>query len=459
MAYSNNDINNVDLSILQSIELLRKKGEKPDIESIFNIVIVKENRVDMTKEFLEARIRTLIEDGFIIDMVLDGRSSFHNIENNSNKNTHHFYNCEISQNTPEINKITNTNYMTNIETELIAMKSFLFEQVHLMKISINEFKKSYTTINKGFHYDYENEHPLAQLKKENEKLQEDIRTKNIIIKNLYQNQCLLQQQLDKKSVSNFKEYTNFNSISKNNDFITPKIFSKSKQRQHIQNFESDNRYSLLEDSNDNDRSENETLQNIKQKNNFPNVTRRKIPPAEKNQTKSKPKKKKSKNTIAVLGDSIIKEIKGYQLKRSLGNKNNVIVRSFTGASVQNMTNYAVPTLEENPKKVILHIGTNNLSSKDDSSKIADDIIHQAKEINKVVEEVAVSALTAHNDEYEDKRKEVNSILEKRVRETGFDYIKHENILKEQCLTSRGLHLNTRGTSVMAKNILNYLRGN
>ena len=49
MAYSNNDINNVDLSILQSIELLRKKGEKPDIESIFNIVIVKENRVDMTK--------------------------------------------------------------------------------------------------------------------------------------------------------------------------------------------------------------------------------------------------------------------------------------------------------------------------------------------------------------------------------------------------------------------------
>jgi len=166
----------------------------------------------------------LIEDGFIIDMVLDGRSSFHNIENNSNKNTHHFYNCEISQNTPEINKITNTNYMTNIETELIAMKSFLFEQVHLMKTSINEFKKSYTTIKKGFHYDYENEHPLAQLKKENEKLQEDIRTKNIIIKNLYQNQCLLQQQLDKKSVSNFKEYTNFNSISKNNDFITPKKF-------------------------------------------------------------------------------------------------------------------------------------------------------------------------------------------------------------------------------------------
>ena len=63
----------------------------------------------------------------------------------------------------------------------------------------------------------------------------------------------------------------------------------------------------------------------------------------------------------VLGDSIIKHVKNYSLSKSLGNCK-VYVKDFPGARVRCMQDYVRPTIRENPNHIILHAGTNDLTT-------------------------------------------------------------------------------------------------
>ncbi len=63
----------------------------------------------------------------------------------------------------------------------------------------------------------------------------------------------------------------------------------------------------------------------------------------------------TRNTIAILGDSMIKMIKLARLQRSTDRK--IIVKTFPGAAVKDMNHYLKPTLEKNPEMIVLHVGT------------------------------------------------------------------------------------------------------
>ena len=65
--------------------------------------------------------------------------------------------------------------------------------------------------------------------------------------------------------------------------------------------------------------------------------------------------------VYVLGDSMIKHVNGWDISKQLPRKCKVYVKSFSGAKVRCMKDYAKPSIRENPDHVILHIGTNDLN--------------------------------------------------------------------------------------------------
>ena len=80
-----------------------------------------------------------------------------------------------------------------------------------------------------------------------------------------------------------------------------------------------------------------------------------------NTLQTKAKRSKAKRNTVIVGDSIIKYVKGWELSNAT---ERVTVKSFSGATVDDMKDFIKPILRKNPEKLILHIGTNDLRSTD-----------------------------------------------------------------------------------------------
>ena len=75
---------------------------------------------------------------------------------------------------------------------------------------------------------------------------------------------------------------------------------------------------------------------------------------------SKRKESKNNRNVYVLGDSLVRPIKGYDIKKELNKNESVFVKCFHGAAIKDTEHYAVPSLSKDPPQVFLHIGTNSL---------------------------------------------------------------------------------------------------
>ena len=159
--------------------------------------------------------------------------------------------------------------------------------------------------------------------------------------------------------------------------------------------------------------------------------------------------------IAILGDSMIKGKNSRKLQHGL--KQKVIVKTFPGAHVEDMTHYVKPTLASNPAEVILHIGTNDLKNKSPSTllKTVDNLgetIMESKDVKLTLSEV----ITRCDDEtLADKVNIYNKLLANLCTERNWGLIKNSNIKKDH-LNNYGLHLNPRGTTVLPKNFKSYV---
>ena len=70
-------------------------------------------------------------------------------------------------------------------------------------------------------------------------------------------------------------------------------------------------------------------------------------------SKHKPKKK----VTVIAGDSILKHLQGWKLSDI---NNHVVVKSFAGATIEDMEDYLKPVIRKEPETIVLHIGTNDL---------------------------------------------------------------------------------------------------
>ena len=84
---------------------------------------------------------------------------------------------------------------------------------------------------------------------------------------------------------------------------------------------------------------------------------------------------KNKESLFIVGDSMIKSVNGFLITRKIGHKQLVKVRSFSCANVEGMYDYIKPTLREcDPESFIVHIGTNELNTAKTASQISRSII-------------------------------------------------------------------------------------
>ena len=122
--------------------------------------------------------------------------------------------------------------------------------------------------------------------------------------------------------------------------------------------------------------------------------------------------------IVILGDSMIKNIKGWEISKKLQNAN-VYVRHFSGAKVRCMKDYLKPSLRENPDHFVLHVGTNDLDSDRSPDLIAKSTVDAASTLKTDKPDVTISNSITRNDRFMGKANEVNKCLTKLCFERNF----------------------------------------
>ena len=190
---------------------------------------------------------------------------------------------------------------------------------------------------------------ISKLETEIEFLREEMRNKNKIIEVLVSDRNLIHTHNTHKSFyQTEKLYTHTE-----NPFQFPKRHAHSSKTQPTKenNYTHENKYDALfyDDTfnNDNDDELNDSQDkdpNMQQTEalNFDNVTERKN---QKIQKKKADGNQQKKRYVAIVGDSIVKEVKGHFLSTK---KENVVVKTFSGATAQHMYDYVKPTLEMEP---------------------------------------------------------------------------------------------------------------
>ena len=107
----------------------------------------------------------------------------------------------------------------------------------------------------------------------------------------------------------------------------------------------------------------------------PDIERDKPPPPSQNPANPQ----KSKTSVFIVGNSMIKKVDGYLLTSSLKHQYLVKTRPFSTATTIDMYDYIKPTQRDfKPEMFILHVGTNDLPLNKSPKEIPEDIVTLAE---------------------------------------------------------------------------------
>ena len=81
-------------------------------------------------------------------------------------------------------------------------------------------------------------------------------------------------------------------------------------------------------------------------------------------TESDTPDKRKLPVTAILGDSMVKDIKRWKMSTRT---RKVVMKHFSGAQTKDMNPYVIPTVAQKPDNIILHTGTNDLESIDNKN--------------------------------------------------------------------------------------------
>lgn len=132
-------------------------------------------------------------------------------------------------------------------------------------------------------------------------------------------------------------------------------------------------------------------------------------------------------------------------------------RAFGGATASQLKYYIQAALnEDHPDRVIINVGTNNLTKKDQTPlQIAEEIIEVAQTCREGgVNEIYVSGITCR-PQFQAKINEINKLLEYYAGYKNYVYIDNRCIGREH-LRRDNLHLNKEGIRILTDNFLKHL---
>ena len=163
-----------------------------------------------------------------------------------------------------------------------------------------------------------------------------------------------------------------------------------------------------------------------------------------------------KEFTEIIGDSIVKDIKGFKMTEATNGEEKIKVQSYSGATVDHMNSHAIPTMQRNPKKIILHCGTNDIRSSQSPEEIATEILDLASAMKTSKNTIYVSSLVQRGDQWNGKVTDVNRHLKELCKGNNLPFIDNDNIKPLSHLNRSKLHLNPEGTRILANNFLKVL---
>ena len=285
---------------------------------------------------------------------------------------------------------------------------------------------------------YDNDPLIIALKSEIDFLRKELSSKNRIIELIIK---------DNYSIGNKKAVDGLNHKSSNNNSIINKIKDASVLRdersgttaRNENNISRDrvkisNRYEVLSDEVNSEQIINTDIDDLHE---------------EKTDTQ-----KIKKRVITICGDSTIKDIKPFKMRKVISSNDKIYIKSFPGAKIDCMKDYTKPSPKYHPDLLILHMGTNDLCSEKSPEDIAEDI-NLTRDIKTDENEVVVSSIVPRGDSLNEKATKVIFFLKSRCSILKFHFIDNSNIIPENHLNGSGLHLNYKGTTALANNFLSF----
>ena len=166
------------------------------------------------------------------------------------------------------------------------------------------------------------------------------------------------------------------------------------------------------------------------------------------------KKEKSQNVI-IIGDSMLNNINSLGLSKS----KKVYVSNFPGATSEDILAEVEGTLKTHPDTLTVHAGTNDLTKNISTLRSVKKLCEKAKRISPDTKIVLSNIIYRKDRRNTDKQCiDTNARLKNFCNQKNIPLIDNGNI-KEEHLGVKKLHLDRRGNSLFAKNLLGFIEQN
>ena len=171
--------------------------------------------------------------------------------------------------------------------------------------------------------------------------------------------------------------------------------------------------------------------------------------------KINPKNKAGRNKVVVIDDSLVKYLKPNNLA---SRENFVKVSTQSGATTEDILVCIKSGVRKNPDTAIMHTSTNDLTNGVKTMNKVKKLVQYTRENDKDKSiQTGFSSICYRSDR--DFKKEINDIsgrLKNYCSRNGFILFDNSTI-NESCLNKSKLHLNKKGTSVLANNTKSSLK--
>ena len=430
-------VNVLDDIIINAINTIRKNKKRPDETSIYEFLNKNLENVDLTKVTINERVTSMSNNNRITNKLTSGKNSYFVTNNESSEPKEDIEKQLLTDTeTPPPKK----DPIADISDKLENLQNFFIHELSDVKAEM----KSVTCSKIPDLTENKLNNNTDLLEKKISFLKEECQNKNLTIN-------ILLEQLFHTNTSKSINTDNPDKYTKSvidDCYEYPKKPAKTSKLKHQRktSIETNNRFSILSpdeiptDSTRKDSSLDGACERPRQIDDS-NSNNRTTSYKKSNKI---PRKNKLLVT-AILGDSIVKDVKSWKLS---DDKNKVC-----GAKTKDMESYIIPTLEQNPEIIIIHSGTNDLKSDSSPEEIARDIIKLTTSCKTQTNKVILSSIVPRYDNLNEKATRVNKCLKKECEARNICFIDHRNISPKYNCNRSGLHLNYSGTKKLIENIL------
>ena len=142
--------------------------------------------------------------------------------------------------------------------------------------------------------------------------------------------------------------------------------------------------------------------------------------------------------------------------KGLGKKHQVKVRSYGGSTTKDMIDFIKPTIRKKPDVIVMHVGTNDITSDCATIMNLQEIVENVKSESPETK-LVLSAVINRDDRNDIQRKvsQINKKLENFSNRNNIELVDNSNI-GLNCLSKKKLHLNIKGDAQLAKKFINFI---